>query len=54
MSSEVPMGRSIQGKDGPSKICGTQPLTNLKEHIVYHTPSKILKAVFHKFYLVHS
>ena len=36
-------------KNGPSKICGWQPLKNLK----WYT-SNILKAVFHKFYLVHS
>ena len=33
-------------KDGPSKICGRQPLT--------YFPSSSLKAVFHKFYLVYS
>ena len=32
-------------KNGPSKICGRQP----SDHIT----SKFLKAVFHKFYLVH-
>ena len=32
-------------KNGPSKICGRHPLKNLKEY---------LKAVFCKFYLVHS
>ena len=31
-------------KNGPSKICGRQPLKNLKAD---HTPSKFLKAVFH-------
>ena len=31
-------------KNGPSKICGTQPLKNLK------CTSNFLKAVFHKFY----
>ena len=34
-------------KNGPSKICGRQPLKNLKG-------SNFLKALFHKFYLVHS
>ena len=50
------MGRSIQGKNGPSKICGRQPSKNLKEYRLLKSfiPSKILKAVFHKFYLVHS
>ena len=44
-------------KNGPSIICGRQPLKNLK----WHGPPKqtispqiFLKAVFHKFYLVHS
>ena len=40
-----------------SKICGRQPLKNLKVYGLPqadHTPSNILKAVFHKFYLVHS
>ena len=42
-------------KSGPSKICGRQPLKNLKgyEGMIWfevdHIPSKILKAVFHKF-----
>ena len=35
-------------KNGPSKVCGRQPLKNLK------CSSDFLKAVFHKFYLVHS
>ena len=35
------------GSSGPSKICGRQPLKNLKGY-------GLLKAVFHKFYLVHS
>ena len=34
-------------KKGPSKICGRQPLKNLMGY-------GLLKAVFHKFYLVHS
>ena len=44
-------------KIGPSKICGRQPLKNLKS---YGQPKEtislqiFLKAVFHKFYLVHS
>ena len=33
-------------KNGPSKICGGQPLKKLT--------SNFLKAVFHKFYFVHS
>ena len=33
-------------KNGPSKICGRQPLKNLKKY-------DLLKAVFHKFYFVH-
>ena len=41
------MGQSIQ--NGPSKICGRQPLKNLKG---YGTPSNFLKAVFHKIYMV--
>ena len=36
-------------RNGPSEICGRQPLKNLS-----HIPSNLLKAVFHKFYLVHS
>ena len=44
-------------KNGPSKVCGKQPLkiwrgmVYLKQTLL---PSKCLKAVFHKFYLVHS
>ena len=34
-------------KSGPSKMCGRQPLAD-------YTPSNFLKAVFHKFHLVHS
>ena len=44
-------------KNGPSKICGTHPLENLKRHGLLeadHIPSNFLKAVIHKFYLVHS
>ena len=37
-------------KSGQSKICRRQPLKNLKGY----GPSYFLKAVFHKFYLVHS
>ena len=43
-------------KNGPSKICERQSLKSLKEYCLfkaYHTPSNFLKAVFHKFYLVH-
>ena len=36
-------------KNGPSKICGRQP-SNFK----FPKISNFLKAVFHKFYLVHS
>ena len=39
-------------KNGPSKICGRQPLKNLKgfdQSIADHTPSHFLKAVFYKF-----
>ena len=36
----------VQLKNGPGKICGRQPLKNLKA-------VKFLKAVVHKFYLVH-
>ena len=43
--SRLHMGQSIQ--NGPSKICGRQPLKNLMGY-------DLLKAVFHKFYLVHS
>ena len=44
-------------KKRPSTICGRQPSKNLKGYgllYVDHTPSNLLKAVFHKFYLVHS
>ena len=44
-------------KNGPSKICGRQPLKNLKGYGLLkadHTLSNVLKAVFQKFYLVHS
>ena len=44
-------------KDGPSKICRRQTLTNLKEYGLLeaeHTTSNLSKAVFHKFHLVHS
>ena len=37
-------------KNGPDKICGRQPLKKLKGYIT----SNFLKAVFHKFHLVHS
>ena len=39
-------------KNGPSKICGRQPLKNLKGFNLSkadHTPSNFLKVVFHKF-----
>ena len=44
-------------KNGPSKICGRQPLKNLKEYGLpeaCHTPSNFLKVAIRKFYLVHS
>ena len=44
-------------KNGPSKICGKQPLKTLNGYVLPkadHTPSKFLKTVLHKFYLVHS
>ena len=44
-------------KNGPSEIFGRQPLKKLKGYGLReadHTPSNFLKAVFHKFYLVHS
>ena len=43
--------------NGPSKICGRQPLKNLKGHGVLkadHSLSNFLKTVFHIFYLVRS
>ena len=44
-------------ENGPSKIWGRQPLKHLKWYGLPkadHTRSNFLKAVFHKFYLVHS
>ena len=44
-------------KNGPSKICGKPPLKNLMGYGLPkadHTPSNFLRALFHKFYLVHS
>ena len=46
-------------KNGPSKICGRHSLKDLKgngllKHISDHISSNFLKAIFHKFYLVHS
>ena len=44
-------------KNGTSKICGREPLKNLMGYGLPkadHTPSDFLKAVFQKFYLVHS
>ena len=44
-------------KTGPSKICGRQVLKNLKGYGMLetdYTSSNVLKAVLHKFYLVHS
>ena len=42
---------------GPNKICGRQPLKNLKGYSLLKqtiSPSNFLKAIFHRFYLVHS
>ena len=48
-------------KNGPSRMCGRQPLKYLKgygllkvDHKADHIPSNFLKAVFHKFSLVHA
>ena len=43
-------------KNRPSKICGRQPLKDLKRFglLADHITSNFLKAVFHKFYLAHS
>ena len=44
-------------KNEPSQICGRQSLKNFKGYGLPkadHTPSKLLKAAFHKFCLVHS
>ena len=44
-------------KNGLSKICGRQPLKNVKGYsplYAHHIASNFSKAVFHKFYLVHS
>ena len=41
-------------KNGSGKICGRQPLKILKWYGLWSITSKFLKAVFHKFYLVHS
>ena len=38
-------------KDGPSKICGRQPLRSASAD---HINPNFLKAVFHKLYLVNS
>ena len=55
------MGQVIQ--NGPSKMCGRQPLKNLKLYglpqqtwsaSADHITSNFLKAVFCKFYLVNS
>ena len=52
------MGQSI--KSGPSEICGRRLLKRLKGYGLSslpkadHTPSNLLKVVFHKFYLVYS
>ena len=41
--------------NGPSKICGREPLKNLRRYCVFQQTLQIfLKAVFNKFYLVHS
>ena len=44
-------------KNGQSKICGRQPLKNVRKYGFLkadHTPSNFLKAAFQKFYLVYS
>ena len=44
-------------KNGPSKICGRQPLRNSKGYGLRkadYTPLTFFKPVFLKFYLVHS
>ena len=44
-------------KNGPSKICGRQPLKNSNGYGLRkadYTPLTFFKPVFHKFYLVHS
>ena len=44
-------------KNGPCTICERQPLKNLKGYRLLKAeliPSYFLKAVFHKFFLVHS
>ena len=43
-------------KNGPNKICERQPLKNLRDMVCLSRPYfiKFLKAVVHKFYLVHS
>ena len=44
-------------KNKPSKICGRQPLNNLKGYGLPKAdriPSNCLKGVFYKFYLVHA
>ena len=49
------MGQNFQ--DEPNKICGRQPLKNLKGYGLPkadHTPSTFLKVFYHKFYLVYS
>ena len=52
------MGQSIQVfKNGSNKICGRQPLKHLKGYgliLADHIPSNLLKAVFLKFYLIHT
>ena len=41
-------------KNGPSRICGRQPLKNLETAYADHITSNFLKAVFGKLYLGHS
>ena len=43
-------------KNGASEICGRQPLKNLKWYCLLadHITSNFLRAVFHKFHLLHS
>ena len=43
-----------QGKNGHSNICRRQPLTNLKSVEADHLTSNFLKAISHKFFMLHS
>ena len=55
--SFIPVESDKVSNNGPSKICGKQPLKKLNWYglLRQSIPLQIfLKAVFHKFYLVHS